>query len=203
MKKVEFKLPPIADKVSSIFAPHKKPVPMFNQPLPSGCPHHRISRLLYAIFLSLLIAVAIPVVTLKALTYSFIEENRDMGFVFETTEDDGTEGMSVVMAALPRMLHHAPAKLALVAAVLSIFSGLAHLGFVIVDWKDGKRVRRSPLYPSLPLLRILTLNLKDTSLGLPPQHHVPAHHVRHPRPLRPRLNLRNPPLHLALPRRIR
>jgi hypothetical protein len=140
MKKVDFKLPPVTVKVKSMFQPRKKPIPMFNQPLPSGCPHHRISRILYATSLALLIAIAIPVVTLKALTYSFMEENRDKGFVFETTEDDGSEGISVVMAAMPRMLHHAPAKLALVAAVLSIFSGLGHLGFVILDWTDGKRV---------------------------------------------------------------
>jgi hypothetical protein len=141
MKKVDFKLPPIAVKVTSLFQPQKKEIPMFNQPLASACPHHRISRILYAISLSLLVALSIPVVTLKALTYSFIEDNRDMGFVFETTEDDGGAGMSVVMAALPRQLHQAPAKLALVAAVLSIFSGFAHLGFVAVDWKTGKRVR--------------------------------------------------------------
>ncbi|KAF1921859.1 hypothetical protein BDU57DRAFT_553887 [Ampelomyces quisqualis] len=155
MTKVEFKLPPIADKVASIFAPHKTPVPMFNQPLPSGCPHHRISRLLYAIFLSLLIAMAIPVVTLKASTYSFIEENRDMGFVFEITEDDGTGRTSVAMAALPRMLHHTPAKLALVAAVLSICFGLAHLGFVIVDWKDGKRTQAWAFRRNIMFLHIM------------------------------------------------
>jgi hypothetical protein len=140
MTKVDFKLPPIVVKVTSLFQSPKKDAPMFNKPLASGCPHHRISRTLYAIALSLLVAVAIPVVTLKALTYSFIEENRDTGFVFETTEDDGGSGISVVMAALPRQLHHVPAKLALVAAVLSIFSGIAHLGFVVVDWKTGNRV---------------------------------------------------------------
>jgi hypothetical protein len=140
MTKVDFKLPSIAVKVTSIFQSPKKDAPMFNKPLASGCPHHRISRTLYAIALSLLVATAIPVVTLKALTYSFIEENRDTGFVFETTEAEGGPGMSVVMAALPRQLHHVPAKLALVAAVLSIFSGLAHLGFVVVDWKNGNRV---------------------------------------------------------------
>lgn len=141
MKKVEFRLPPLANKVSTMFQPQKKPVPMFNQPLPSGCPHHRMSRILYAVTLSFLIAIAIPMVTLKALTYSFIEENRDTGFMFETTEEDGSTGTPIILAALPRMLHHAPAKLALVAAVLCIFAGVAHLGFVVVDWKDGKRVR--------------------------------------------------------------
>jgi hypothetical protein len=140
MKKVNFNLPPIADKVASLFQSQKKADPMFNRPLASGCPHHRISRIIYAVSLSLLIMLAVPVIVLKALTYSFIEENRNMGFVFETTEDAGESGMSVVMAALPIMLHHAPAKLALVAAIVSMSIGIAHLGFTFADWKDGQRV---------------------------------------------------------------
>lgn len=144
MKKVDFKLPPISVQVKSLFQSHKKPVqvPMFNQPLPSGCPHHRMSRILFAITLSLLIAISIPVIALKAITYSFSETNRDMGFIFETTEDDGGASTKVVMAALPRVLYLTPAKIALIAAVLSIFTGIGHLGFVIVDWKDGRRVCR-------------------------------------------------------------
>lgn len=99
-----------------------------------------MSRILYIIFLPLLILISIPVITLKAKTYGFIEDNRDQGFMFETTERDGEAGITVVMAALPRLLYHAPAKLALVAAVLSIFLGATHLGFVAIDWKTGKRV---------------------------------------------------------------
>jgi hypothetical protein len=140
MKKVDFKLPPIADKVTSLFQPQKKSHPIFNRPLASGCPHHRMSRTLHAVFLSFLVLLSIPVITLKALTYTFIEDNRDTGFVFKTTEEDEGPGILVVLAALPRMLHHAPAKLALVAAVVSITLGIAHLGFVLVDWKDGNRV---------------------------------------------------------------
>lgn len=110
-----------------------------------------MSRMLFAVTLSFLVAIAIPMVTLKALTYSFIEENRDTGFMFQTTEEDGSTGTPIILAALPRMLHHAPAKLALVAAVLCIFAGVSHLGFVIVDWKDGKRVRNTPSpYDSRP-----------------------------------------------------
>jgi hypothetical protein len=140
MKKVNFNLPPIADKVASLFQSQKKADPIFNRPLASGCPHHRTSRILYAVSLSLLIMFAVPVIVLKALSYSFVEDNGNMGFVFETTEDAGESSISVVMAALPRILHHAPAKLALVAAVVSIIIGITHLGFTFVDWKDGKRV---------------------------------------------------------------
>ncbi|KAF2833453.1 hypothetical protein CC86DRAFT_278073 [Ophiobolus disseminans] len=141
MKKVEFKLPPIADKVTSLFQPHKKDSTMFNKPMASGCPHHRLSRILYAVFLPILVLISIPVVVLKAMTYSFIEENRDKGFMFETTERDGEAGEAVIMAALPRMLYHAPAKLALVAGVLSICLGAAHLGFVAFDWRNPKRTQ--------------------------------------------------------------
>jgi hypothetical protein len=140
MKKVEFKLPPIADKVTSLFQQDKDASPMFNKPMASGCPHHRKARLFYAVFLSVLISISIPVIVLKAITYSFIEENRDRGFIFQTTEKDGDVGETVVMAALPQMLYHAPAKLALVAAVLSTFVGASHLALVVVDWRSGKRV---------------------------------------------------------------
>lgn len=198
MKKVEFKLPPIADKVTSLFQPQKKATPMFNRPLANGCPHHRISRLLHVVFLTLLILISIPVITLKALTYSFIEDNRDTGFVFETTEENNESGISVVMAALPRMLHHAPAKLALVAAVLSVFLGIAHLGFVCMDWRSGKRVS------TLSFGCLLGTNhTSDTSLGFSTQHHVPAHHQWDPYSLRPRLHLCDPSFHLAFPRWLR
>jgi hypothetical protein len=151
MKKVDFKLPPVAVKVKSILKPHKKPapVPMFNQPLPSGCPHHRRSRILFAISLSLLIAITIPVISLKAVTYTFLDTNVETGFMFETTEDDRSPGPKIVMAALPRMLFLTPAKIALVAALMSIFSAVAHLGFVAVDWKEGKRVCKNQSSPRL------------------------------------------------------
>jgi hypothetical protein len=142
MKHVEFSIPPIGEKVTSIFHLRTRASPVFNQPLnTNSCPHHRISRLLYSIFLTLLLIIAIPVITLKAMTYSFIEDNRMMGFSFETTEKDGEPGETIVMAALPKMLYPVPAKLALVAAAISILLGMAHVSFVGTDWKNGKRVR--------------------------------------------------------------
>jgi hypothetical protein len=96
----------------------------------------------FAISLSLLVAISIPVITLKIMNYTFIDTNHDMGFIFETTEDDGGAGMKVVMAALPRMLYLTPQKITLIAAVSSIFTCIGHLGFVIVDWQDGRRVCR-------------------------------------------------------------
>ncbi|CAO2658473.1 Nn.00g061960.m01.CDS01 [Neocucurbitaria sp. VM-36] len=153
MRKVEFSLPSIAGKATSLFHPHQDS-PMFNRPLDSASPHHRLSRMLYAISLIFLILISIPVVALKAMTYSFIEDNRRKGFMFETTEQDGNQGIAVIMAALPRMLHHAPAKLALVAAVISIFFGAAHLGFVAVDWKLGKRTQSYAFRRNIMFLHI-------------------------------------------------
>lgn len=98
--------------------------------------------MLYAVFLPLLIMLSVPVVVLKSMTYSFIEDNRDTGFMFDTTEWDGETGQTLVLAALPKMLYHAPAKLSLVAAVLSICLGTAHLGFVGVDWRKPKQARK-------------------------------------------------------------
>lgn len=142
MTKVNFTLPPAADKVTSLFHSKKHVPPVFNQPLnTSSCPHHRIARLLYSVFLSLLLIIAIPVITLKALTYSFIEDNRRTGFTFQTTRKDGEPGDAIIMAALPRMLYAIPAKLAIIAATLSICLAAAHIGLVVTDWKMGKRVR--------------------------------------------------------------
>lgn len=141
MKKAAFSIPSIASKAASLFKLRKDASTMFNQPFDNVCPHYRIARILYAVFLTLLILISIPVITLKAKTYSFIEENRNTGFVFETTEKDGEQGISLIMAALPRVLYHAPAKLALITAVLSLFLGAAHLGFVGVDWRSGKRTQ--------------------------------------------------------------
>jgi hypothetical protein len=130
----------LGDKVMSIFH-HKSNPETFNRPInTTSCPHHRLSRILYVVLLPLLILISIPVVTLKALTYSFTEDNRDQGFMFESTEKDGEPGASIIMAALPKMLNRGPVKLALIAAVLSILLASAHLGFVVSDWKSGKKV---------------------------------------------------------------
>jgi len=110
----------------------KKPV--FNQPVYTERRYH-VTRALYAILLTLLATIAASVIALKAMTVNFIEDNRDTGFEFKT--DDGD---SVVIAALPKLLYTAPAKLALVAGATSIFVGIAHLAFVVTDWKEGKKV---------------------------------------------------------------
>lgn len=134
-------IPILSERINSLLHIHSDVPPVFNKPIDTTtCPHHRLSRTLYAISLILLIVLAIPVIVLRAITSSFIEDNRMQGFIFETTEPDGGPGMQLVMAALPRMLYHAPAKIALVAAVVSIFLCAAHLGFVGTDWKTGKRV---------------------------------------------------------------
>ncbi|KNG43989.1 hypothetical protein DDE82_000186 [Stemphylium lycopersici] len=140
MGKVNFHLPPITGKVKFLSHPKTSVPPVFNQPLNiNSCPHHRLARLLYGIFLAILFIMAIPVIILKAVTYSFIEDNRMMGFNFETTRKNGEPGEEVIMAALPERLYSVPAKLAIIAGAISLCIGAAHLGFVITDWKSGKR----------------------------------------------------------------
>jgi hypothetical protein len=79
------------------------------------------------------------IIGVKAMTVMFIEENTDKGFDFDTGDPEPT-----VLAALPRMLYTAPAKLAIVAAVIALCVGIVHGVFVVIDWKDGKRVRHTP-----------------------------------------------------------
>ncbi|KAI4644118.1 uncharacterized protein J4E78_009702 [Alternaria triticimaculans] len=158
MTKVKFTLPPAADKVTSLF--HTKQIkeddpPVFNQPLnTSSCPHHRIARLLYSISLSLLLIIAVPVIALKALTYSFVEDNRMTGFEFQTTRRNGDPGEAIIMAALPRMLYAVPAKLAIIAGTVSICLAAAHLGFVFTDWKKGNRTQSYAFRRNIMFLHI-------------------------------------------------
>ena len=144
MKKVEFKLPPLVAKVKSRVLSKQQGSPVFNQPLnTNSCPHHRKARQLYGISLVTLFVMSLLAITLKGITYSFIEDNRMTGFVFDaTTPDNGDE--KIDMAALPGVIYTLPTKLAIITAAISISVAVAHLGLVIVDWKSGKRVRKRP-----------------------------------------------------------
>jgi hypothetical protein len=133
MMKSMVKMPAAMNRIASIF----KPKPVFNQPVATNRRYH-IARALYGIFLVLLVVSAAATIGLKATTINFIEDNRNTGFVFDTGSPD-----AVIMAALPRQLYTAPAKIALVAGVLSIFIGVTHAAFVFMDWKEGKKVYRS------------------------------------------------------------
>ncbi|KAJ4294342.1 hypothetical protein N0V90_008032 [Kalmusia sp. IMI 367209] len=131
MKRPEIKIPAVLGKISARFG--KKPV--FNQPVYTERRYH-VTRMLYAVLLALLVMIAAAIIGLKAMTVNFIEDNRDTGFEFKTDEPE-----SVIMAALPRMLYTAPAKLALVAGAISIFVGTTHLAFVVMDWRQGKKTQ--------------------------------------------------------------
>ena len=130
MKKPNFKMPSIASKLAAI--PKRKNV--FNQPVHTERRYY-LARALSTIFLVLLIVVAAATIGLKAITVNFIEDNRGTAFEFQTTDLE-----LVVMATLPKQLYTATAKLALVASALSIFLGITHIVFVIIDWKNGKKV---------------------------------------------------------------
>lgn len=130
MKKPEFKMPAVLGKLSTKF----KPKPVFNQPVRTERRYH-IARALYAFFLVLLVMIAASTIGLKAMTINFIEDNRDTGFEFQTEDPQPT-----LMAALPRQLYTGPAKLALVAGVISVFVGIGHAAFVFLDWHHGHKV---------------------------------------------------------------
>jgi hypothetical protein len=131
MKKPEFKIPSVLGKVSAKLV--KKPVS--DQPVHTDKRYH-VTRILYTVLLLLLVMIAASIIGLNAMTVNFVEDNRDTGFEFETEDPNDI----VILAALPKMLYTAPAKLALVAGAISIFVGATHLAFVITDWKAGKKV---------------------------------------------------------------
>ncbi|KAF2690601.1 hypothetical protein K458DRAFT_438480 [Lentithecium fluviatile CBS 122367] len=112
-----------------------KPKPVFNQPVATDR-RYCIARALYGVFLVLLVMLAAAMIGLKATTINFIEDNRNTGFVFDTGELE-----TVIMAALPRQLYTAPAKLALVASVISVFLGVGQAAIVFMDWKEGKKTQ--------------------------------------------------------------
>ena len=158
MKRPTFKMPAVASKLTSCF----KPKPVFNQPVNTEKRYH-ISRSLYLACLILLFGLSTATVVLKAITLNFIEDNRNTGFIFETGDEEPT-----VLAALPRNLHRAPPKLALVAGAVSLFITLGHMTFVAIDWKEGKRVSLTvkawPQHVSNPYT--------DSSICLSPQRDV-------------------------------
>ncbi|KAF2018250.1 hypothetical protein BU24DRAFT_440884 [Aaosphaeria arxii CBS 175.79] len=123
----------LAEKLPSFL----RPKPVFNQRVDTEKRYH-ISRALYITFLVALVILSTGVIGLKAMTLNFIEDNENTGFVFETEDADVD---STILAALPRMLYTAPAKLAVVAAAISIFVGSGHAVFVVMDWKEGKRTQ--------------------------------------------------------------
>jgi len=130
MKGSASKMPQGLNKLTSLL----KPKPVFNQPVATDRQYH-IARAAYGFLLIILIGLAAATVGLKAMTINFMEDNRNTGFVFDTGEPE-----TVVMAALPRQLYTAPAKIAMVAGTISIFVGVGHAAFVFMHWKEGKKV---------------------------------------------------------------
>jgi len=142
MDKVKLTIAPVATKVKSLFPTKKDDSPLFDKPINTNLyPHHRMSRLLYSIFLTMLFVMSIAVIALKAKSYSFIEDNRMTGFDFQMSAGAGEPAQEIVVATLPRRMYAIPAKLTIISAAISILIAAAHLGFVVTDWKTGDRVR--------------------------------------------------------------
>jgi hypothetical protein len=130
MKKPTVQISLGLSKISSLL----KPKPVFNQPVATERGYH-IARAAYGVLLILLVIIAATTIGLKATTVNFMETNRNTGFFFDTGEPE-----PVIMAALPRQLYTAPAKIAMIAGCISVFVGIGHAAFVFMNWKDGKKV---------------------------------------------------------------
>ncbi|KAF2184496.1 hypothetical protein K469DRAFT_667116 [Zopfia rhizophila CBS 207.26] len=112
-----------------------KPKPVFNRPVCTE-KRARVSHTLFLSLLSTLVLVSTAVIGLKATTIDFIEVNKNKGFMFITGDPEPT-----ILGALPRKLYEAPAKLAIVAGVISIFTAGGHIAFIARGWKDSKKVQ--------------------------------------------------------------
>ncbi|CAE7193832.1 hypothetical protein PTT_11077 [Pyrenophora teres f. teres 0-1] len=156
MDKVKLTITPVAAKITSLLPTKKDASPVFNKPVnTNSCPHHRMSRLLYSIFLTMLFAISITVVTFKAKSYSFIEDNRMTGFDFQMSEGAGQPAQEIVVATLPRRMYAIPAKLTIISAAMSILIAAAHLGFVVTDWKKGDRTQSHVFRRNIMMFHII------------------------------------------------
>jgi hypothetical protein len=135
--------PPIqatARKISSIFRPRSNAPSSVRPPPYSDDRHDRLSRLVSAASLTLLLLLSISTLVLKAYSYSFIESNVEMGFYLVNDEVQGAPQSENLVAALPLSLFRVPERLVLVVAMLNILLNLGHLSFVAWDWRFGRRV---------------------------------------------------------------
>ncbi|KAF3044802.1 hypothetical protein E8E12_010735 [Didymella heteroderae] len=102
---------------------------------------YRISRLLSMVLLTFLLLLSIPALVLKVYGYNFIEINGEMGFYLVNKESPGggNHAGDNLVAALPHNIFRVPEKLVLVVAMLNILLSMAHLGFVVWDWRTQTR----------------------------------------------------------------
>lgn len=129
---------------------------MFNRPLLVRTEReHRICRILHLTLLLLLVILSIALVSLKSMTVAFIAENAERGFTFDAGIRKGVKTEPFVLAALPRNLYDAPAKLAIVAGVVAVAVGVTHGALLIWDARKSQQVRR-------PLLEILNNHLSSS-----------------------------------------
>jgi hypothetical protein len=139
MNKVTSKVQAVVGKVKG----RNSTIPSVNPPPYVHDRTYRVSRLLSVVLLTLLLLLAIPALVLKAYGYNFIELNAEMGFYLVNNGAAGDPVGDNLVAALPHNLFRVPEKLVLVVAMLNILLSMAHLGFVVWDWRTGRRVSLS------------------------------------------------------------
>ncbi|KAF1926152.1 uncharacterized protein M421DRAFT_40695, partial [Didymella exigua CBS 183.55] len=116
---------------------------------------NRLSRFLSVISLTLLLLLSIPTLVLKAFGYNFIEINAEMGFYLVNDEGQGKPADNGLVAALPHNLFRVPEKLVLVVAMLNILLSMAHLGFLVWDWRAGRRTQTRAFRRNAMILHII------------------------------------------------
>ncbi|KAF1995065.1 hypothetical protein P154DRAFT_474950 [Amniculicola lignicola CBS 123094] len=117
--------------------------------------------MLFTVLLSKLVLLSTAVIALKAMTLTFIEDNINTAFSFDTGDGDPNP---TALAALPKELYDMPAKLAMIASVISIFVAVGHLVFICKDWKKGEKTqaysfRRNTMFLHLSNFIIILFSL--------------------------------------------
>jgi hypothetical protein len=176
MNKAMSRVQAITGKISSLLKHHNNASSFLNSPTNSDDRHLRLSRLISVVSLTLLLLLSVPTLVLKAYSYSFIESNAEMGFYLVNDEAQGVPEGEVLVAALPHNIYRAHEKLVLIVAMLNALLSMAHLGFVVWDWKAGRRVSYlCHLHVQSEFNQPL-----DTYTRLPPQCHGSTHHEYYP-----------------------
>ncbi|KAF9693454.1 hypothetical protein EKO04_008409 [Ascochyta lentis] len=164
MDKATLRVQAITGKISTLLKPHNDASPTGSPPLNSDNRHYRSLRLASVVSLTLLLLLSIPTLVLKAYSYSFIESNAEMGFYLVNNKTQGMPAGEVLVAALPHNIFRVPEKLILVVAMLNILLSLAHLAFVVWDWKAGRRTQTRAFRRNTMILHITNTILAVTAL---------------------------------------
>lgn len=136
-KKPDVKLPSLKLSLKKPSFDFLKPKPVFNRPVNFRHKAGQVPQWLFIAFVISLVVFSAVVTGLKAATIHFVETNGSRGFLYTMRN-----GRQAVLAALPKDLYHGTAKMALITAVISMFTAMGHLTFLLGGLKKSDNVRR-------------------------------------------------------------